>query len=87
MRRKASFRELGDINMPAVKIAEKALSMNDIKNKARGLGINPENMQKTQLIHSIQTAEGNTPCFGKSNNGRCPYTDCCFRKDCFKIKS
>jgi hypothetical protein len=76
-----------ELIMPAVKIAEKALSMNDIKIKARGLGINPENMQKMDLIHSIQRAEGNTACYGKSNNGRCPYTNCCFRKDCFKIKS
>ena len=87
MGRKASFWEIGDTNMPAMKIAEKALSMNEIKIKARGLGLNPENMQKTELILSIQRAEGNTPCFGKSNNGRCPYTGCCFRKDCFKIKS
>ncbi len=87
MGRKASFWEIGDTNMPAMKTAEKALSMKEIKNKARGLGLNPENMQKMELIHSIQRAEGNAPCFGKSNNGRCLYTDCCFRKDCFKIRS
>jgi hypothetical protein len=72
--------------MAAVKIADKSLSMNEIKIKARGLGLNTDNTQKTELIHSIQRAEGNNPCFGKSNNGQCPYTDCCFRKDCFKIR-
>jgi hypothetical protein len=73
--------------MPAIKFAEKSLSMNEIKNKARGLGLNPENLPKMDLVRAIQRAEGNTPCYGRSNNGQCPYTDCCFRKDCFKIKS
>ncbi len=73
--------------MPAINIAEKVLSMNEIRNKAKKLGVNPGNMKKTELIHAIQTAERNTPCYGRSNNGQCPYTDCCFRKDCFKIKS
>jgi hypothetical protein len=42
-------------------------------------------MGKVELVHAIQKAEGNTPCFGNSNNGTCPHTNCCFRSDCFKV--
>ena len=56
----------------------------EIKQKAKTLGIKPAKMKKTELIHAIQQAENNTPCFGKSD-GQCPYTDCCFIEDCLKI--
>ena len=55
-----------------------------IRQKAVSLGIQPGQMNKVELIHSIQRAEGNTACFGTSN-GRCPYTDCCFMADCLKV--
>jgi hypothetical protein len=42
-------------------------------------------MNKTDLIHAIQTAEGCTPCFGRSN-GQCSNTDCCFMPDCLKTR-
>ncbi len=61
------------------------MKMLEIKEKARALGINPGKMNKAELIHAIQTAEGNTPCFGKSN-GHCPHTNCCFVEDCLKIR-
>ena len=63
----------------------KAMSMAElIRQKAVSLGIQPGQMNKVELIHSIQRAEGNTPCFGTSN-GQCPYTDCCFMADCLKV--
>lgn len=60
---------------------KKAMTMAEIKQKAISRGIQPGQMDKAELIHSIQRSEGNTPCFGKSN-GQCPYTDCCFMDDC-----
>jgi len=72
--------------MPATKVADKSMSMSEIKMKAKSLGLSPGKMSKIELIHSIQSAEGNTPCFGKSH-GQCPYTNCCFMKDCLKIRS
>jgi len=57
----------------------------EIKQKAKALGINPDKMKKTEMIRAIQTAEGNTPCFGKSN-GHCVHTDCCFMQDCLKLQ-
>jgi hypothetical protein len=57
-----------------------------IKQKAKKLGIDCGKMKKVEIIHSIQKAEGNTPCFGTSN-GTCDQVKCCFIKDCLKIKS
>ena len=63
----------------------KATSMAElIRQKTVSLGIQPGKMNKVELIHSIQRAEGNTACFGTSN-GQCPYTNCCFMTDCLKV--
>ena len=81
--------------MPATKVAKKNMTkkqateqrmgMPEIIMKAQSLGINPGKMKKTELIHTIQAAEGYTPCYGKSN-GQCSNTECCFIKDCLKEK-
>lgn len=71
--------------MASVKVIEKTIKMPKIKDKAKGLGINPGKMKKAELIHAIQSAEGHNPCFGRSN-GQCPYVDCCFMGDCLKIR-
>ena len=74
---------LRENNMPAV--LEKSLKITDIKKKAKGLGIKPGKMKKTELIHAIQRAEGNTTCFGMAVD-YCSNSDCCFIKDCFKTQ-
>ncbi len=71
--------------MPAVGIAQKRMAMPEIRAKARQLGIRPARMKKADLIRTIQTTEGNTPCFG-SSGGHCAYADCCFIGDCLRIK-
>lgn len=72
--------------MPVAKsIDKKSMKMPEIKRKAQALGITPGKMKKVELIHSIQIAEGYTPCFGTSN-GECPYTNCCFMEDCLKVR-
>ena len=71
--------------MLATKIALKRMNMTEVRKKAKALGIIPGKMEKAELVHSIQTAEGCTPCFGKSD-GQCEYTDCCFMQDCLKIR-
>jgi len=71
--------------MPATQITVKRMSMPEIKIKAKALGITPGKMKKTELIHAIQRAEGNTQCFGWSN-GQCSNIDCCFMKDCLKTR-
>ena len=71
--------------MVALKQAVKTISMTEITKKAQAFGIDPAKMKKTELIRSIQMAEGYSPCFGKSN-GQCTHIDCCFIGDCLKIR-
>lgn len=70
--------------MPAVKTADKSLKMPAIRAKAKSLGLSPGKMKKAELIHAIQTAEGNPACFGRSG-GECSQIKCCFMKDCLRI--
>jgi hypothetical protein len=71
--------------MTPVTTATRAMSMADIKEKAKNLGINAGTMKKTELIRAIQGAEHNNTCYGTSN-GTCQWTACCWRSDCLKIK-
>lgn len=71
--------------MDATEFEVRRMTMPEIKAKARGLGIRPGKMKKTELIHAIQSAEGCTPCFGWSG-GECPHVECCFMPDCLKTK-
>jgi hypothetical protein len=60
------------------------MTMPEVREKAKALGVVPGKKKKTELIHAVQKAEGCTACFGTSN-GECPYTDCCFMDDCVRI--
>jgi len=86
--------------MPATKVAkknvtkkhiakkpatEKRMGMPEIRMKAQSLGLTPGKMKKPELIHTIQVAEGCTPCFGRSD-GQCGNTDCCFMRDCLSVR-
>ena len=72
--------------MTPVNVWAKPITMADIKEKAKNLGINSTNLKKTELIHAIQRAEGNNTCYG-TTNGTCQWTECCFRSDCLKIRN
>lgn len=67
------------------RVTEKRMGMPEIKLKAQSLGISPGKMKKPELIHTIQVTEGYEPCFGRSD-GQCGSTDCCFIKDCLKVR-
>ena len=67
------------------RVTEKRMGMPEIRAKARALGIIPGKMKKPELIHTIQVTEGYEPCFGRSD-GQCGNTDCCFIKDCLKVR-
>ncbi|OIO68481.1 MAG: hypothetical protein COW19_01050 [Zetaproteobacteria bacterium CG12_big_fil_rev_8_21_14_0_65_55_1124] len=59
----------------------KKLTKKDLTDLARELGIkNAAKAKKEDLIHAIQTAEGNDACFGRIPN--CAVTPCLFRADC-----
>ncbi|MBN2019043.1 MAG: hypothetical protein JW749_02325 [Sedimentisphaerales bacterium] len=71
--------------MAPVSTASRPVSMAEIKEKAKNLGINPVNLKKTELIRAVQRAEGNNACYG-TTNGTCQWTHCCWRSDCLKIR-
>jgi len=53
----------------------------EIRLRAKQLGIESNKMKKTELIRKIQSAEGNTPCF-KVSPCSCNEKSCCWREDC-----
>jgi hypothetical protein len=61
------------------------MTLSQIRNKAQRLGIAPGKMGKVELIHTIQSWEGYTPCFGWSN-GQCANAGCCFMRECLQTK-
>jgi len=71
--------------MTSATIAAKRMTVPEIRERAKMMGITPGKMKKAELIHAIQMAEGCTPCYGRSN-GQCPWLECCWRSDCFKTK-
>ena len=61
------------------------MALKELKEKAKNLGIKPKiGMKKTDLIRSIQTAEGNFPCFDTARD-YCGQTSCCWREDCLPV--
>lgn len=54
----------------------------DIEKKATDLNIkNPNRYSKTDLIRTIQKAEGNNTCYN-TDQLTCPQMECCWRRDC-----
>jgi len=72
--------------MTSATVATKRMTMPEIRDRAKAMGITPGKMKKVELIHAIQRAEFCTPCYGRSN-GDCPWLECCWRADCFKAKA
>jgi hypothetical protein len=54
-----------------------------VNEKAQYLGIDTEGRSNIDVIHDIQLAEGNDPCFG-SCKGQCESCDCCFYDACIR---
>ncbi|MEJ5348631.1 MAG: hypothetical protein WHS46_08070 [Desulfosoma sp.] len=57
------------------------MKMQEIRAKAKALGINSFGKKKADLIREIQRAEGNFDCFGTAQ-GYCDQEECCFRNLC-----
>jgi hypothetical protein len=52
-----------------------------LKDMAKNLGVtNFSKLNKTDLVHRIQIAEGYTPCYGSTSV--CSQTQCLFRSSC-----
>lgn len=57
------------------------MKMQEIRAKAKALGINSFGKKKADLIREIQRAEGNFDCFGTARD-YCDQLECCFRDLC-----
>jgi hypothetical protein len=57
------------------------MKMDEIRVKAKALGIKTKGMKKIDLIRQIQKTEGNFDCFGSAKD-YCDQRNCCFREDC-----
>lgn len=58
------------------------MRMDEVREKAKKLGLKTARMKKEDLIRAVQAAEGNYPCFGTVSDGNCDQTGCCWIDDC-----
>ncbi|MFZ5764098.1 MAG: Rho termination factor N-terminal domain-containing protein [Thermodesulfobacteriota bacterium] len=59
------------------------MTVEEIRKKARELGIKTANLKKADLIRAIQHAEGFTSCFGRDASA-CDQASCCWRRECLR---
>lgn len=57
------------------------MRMDEVRKKAKELGLKTARMKKEDLIRAVQAAEGNFPCFGTAA-GSCDQSLCCWIDDC-----
>ncbi len=57
------------------------MKMQEVRAKAKAMGINSFGKSKVELIREIQRAEGNFDCYGRAGES-CDQNDCCFRESC-----
>lgn len=59
------------------------MKVEEIKVIAKGLNIPVSKKKKSELIHAIQNAEGNVPCF-ETGITNCGLENCLWYSDCQK---
>lgn len=59
------------------------MNMQDIRERAKDIGIKPARMTKVQLVQAIQLSEGNFNCFASAIDNECDQLNCIWRDDCF----
>lgn len=62
------------------------MDASQIIRKAEEMGIDPRAVAETDLIRSIQRAEGNVDCYATDRNRMCGQERCLWRKGCLKAK-
>jgi len=63
------------------------MKMEEIRSKAKAMGIKTARMSKGDIILAIQRAEGNFECFGAATEGVCDQMSCAWREDCLPAPS
>lgn len=72
--------------MISVNDKEFFMKMQEIRAKAKELGINSFGKSKVDLIREIQRKEGNFDCYATSK-GFCDQLECSFRSSCLSEKN
>lgn len=62
------------------------MKMQEVREKAKMLGIKSFGIKKVDLIHAIQSREGNVPCF-QTGLESCDQFSCCWRSECFPAET
>lgn len=58
------------------------MNMQKIREVSKERGIKAGKMNKTELIRTMQSAEGNNDCFASRHVDVCNQLECLWRKDC-----
>jgi hypothetical protein len=58
------------------------MKLQEVKQMAKQRGLKAEKMKKCEIIRTIQTDEGNFPCYGTGNSPECGQLNCLWRQDC-----
>jgi hypothetical protein len=61
------------------------MNVKEVKAIAKRMGLKIGRLRKAELINSIQTAEGNIPCFGTERLQYCGEGGCLWRDDCLEV--
>lgn len=59
------------------------MQIQQIRNRAKEMGLKTSRLSKVDLVRQIQSAEGNFDCFATAMDGICDREDCVWRDDCF----
>lgn len=59
------------------------MQVQEIRDKAKSMGLKTSRLSKVELVRQIQSAEGNFECFATALDGICDRPDCVWRNDCF----
>lgn len=58
------------------------MNMNEIRNRAKALGVRSVGKSRETVIREIQKAEGNRDCFNRGESQTCGQAACAWRPDC-----
>jgi len=58
------------------------MTVAEIKEIAKELGVKTSKMKKADMIRAIQDAEGNSMCFATNSRDNCGQENCLWRNDC-----
>jgi hypothetical protein len=58
------------------------MKVQQIREMAQGMDIPAGKMKKSDLIHAIQTKEGNSACYDTGQSSQCGQQNCLWMEDC-----